>query len=78
MDETGNDLPGLETMDEIQAMAEIFGTSEEVVTRYSKCNLCGSNLHFSHVTDFSRNITQETAKCPECGVRVRKVMHKLQ
>jgi hypothetical protein len=56
----------------------LFGTSSEVVAQYSHCALCGSNLHFTHITDFSRNLTQETARCPECGIKIRRVMHKLQ
>ncbi len=55
-----------------------FGTAKEVVARYTHCALCGANLHFSHVTDFSRNLTQETARCPECGVKSRQAMHRLQ
>ena len=56
----------------------IVGTPSEVVQRYTHCPLCGANLHFSHVTDFSRNMTQESAKCPECGLKARRVMHRLQ
>src|SRR5580658_4581949 len=55
-----------------------YGTSKDVVDRYTHCVLCGANLHFSHVTDFSKNLTQETARCPECGVKVRQIMHRLQ
>jgi DNA-directed RNA polymerase subunit RPC12/RpoP len=49
-----------------------------VMDRYSHCALCGAHLHFSHVTDFSRNLTQETSRCPECGIRARRVVHRLQ
>jgi hypothetical protein len=48
------------------------------VERYSHCRDCGANLHFSHVTDFIRNLTQETARCPECGSKSRRVVHRLQ
>ena len=58
--------------------ASWLGTAREVIERYSHCVICGSNLHFTHITDFSRNITQELAKCPECGVRARKATHSLQ
>jgi hypothetical protein len=59
------DLPGSTTVD-------------EAVERYSHCHACGANLHFSHVTDFIRNLTQETARCPECGDKSRRVIHRLQ
>lgn len=68
-------------MDELREeenQMQFFGTSKEVLDRYNHCTLCGSNLHFSHVTDFSRNLTQETARCPECGIKIRRMMHKLQ
>ncbi len=55
-----------------------YGKPREVIARYNHCAICGSNLHFTHSTDFSRNLTQETAKCPECGVKVRSVLHRLQ
>ncbi len=55
-----------------------IGTLKEVVQRYNSCVLCGSNLHFSHLTDFARNITQETTRCPECGNRGQVVEHILQ
>jgi hypothetical protein len=64
---------------EKDALAQpMLGTAEEVMDRYCHCALCGANLHFSHVTDFSRNLTQETARCPECGVKARQHIHKLQ
>ena len=54
------------------------GTVIELVKRYNHCAQCGSHLHFTHVTDFVRNLTQETAKCPECGTEARQCLHKLQ
>jgi hypothetical protein len=59
-------------------LSPFYGTAKDVVARYTHCALCGANLHFTHVTDFSRNLTQETARCPECGVKARQAMHRLQ
>jgi len=67
-----------ETTDANQTLAQFFGNPREVIDRYTHCVLCGANLHFSHVTDFVQNLTQETAKCPECGIKVRRVVHRLQ
>jgi len=61
-----------------EAMAKFFGSVAQVVEKYTHCMICGSHLHFTHMTDFSRNLTQESAKCPECGVSARRVLHKLQ
>jgi DNA-directed RNA polymerase subunit RPC12/RpoP len=63
---------------EKSALSPFYGTARDVVARYTHCALCGANLHFTHVTDFARNLTQETAKCPECGVKARQSMHRLQ
>lgn len=60
------------------ADALYYGTASEAIARYTHCTICGGNLHFTHVTDFIRNITQETARCPECGLKIRRVVHRLQ
>ncbi len=57
---------------------DLVGTAEEVVERYCHCHLCGSNLHFTYSTDFAKNLSHETARCPECGIRARQLTHKLQ
>lgn len=79
MDER-NEYPTPEenTTDVAETLSQFFGTAKEVVDRYTHCSFCGANLHFTHITDFSRNLTQETARCPECGDRARRVVHKLQ
>lgn len=81
MDDRIDDLNDAQTETESPEnteMSAFFGSGKAAVDRYTHCVLCGANLHFSHQTDFSRNLTQETAKCPECGIRVRSVMHRLQ
>jgi len=55
-----------------------YGSVKEVLKFYTRCEFCGGNLHFSHFTDFGRNITQETAKCPECGLKPKRQLHRLQ
>ncbi len=78
MDER-SDLPGdVNDANEENGLSQFFGTAKEVMDRYTHCTLCGANLPFSHITDFSRNLTQETARCPECGLKVRRVVHRLQ
>jgi hypothetical protein len=59
-------------------LSPLYSSADEAVSRYTHCAMCGSNLHFTHVTDFSRNLTQETARCPECGLKARQIMHRLQ
>ena len=76
--EERNDLPADEVTEETDTLPHFLGTAQDYLERYSHCPLCGSNLHFTHVTDFVRNLTLETARCPECGVRARKAMYSLQ
>lgn len=76
MDDRENNESSVQSTD--SDYSQFFGKAKDVVNRYTHCDLCGGNLHFTHSTDFTRNLTQETAKCPECGVQVRAVLHRLQ
>jgi hypothetical protein len=78
-----NERDELQSDDEISSVESdsvpnFFGSAKDVIDRYSHCALCGSHLHFTHMTDFTRNLTQETSKCPECGVKARQNIHRLQ
>jgi hypothetical protein len=55
-----------------------LGTPQQILARYSHCPQCDAYLHLIHITDFIRNLTEETARCPECGVQARKNLHRLQ
>jgi len=54
------------------------GTAKDVLARYSHCAICGANLHFTYVTNFATNLTEEMAKCLECNVKARHIVHRLQ
>ena len=56
----------------------IVASSKDVLLHYTHCSACKARLHFSYVTDFSRNLTQETARCPECNLQAHRMMHRLQ
>jgi DNA-directed RNA polymerase subunit RPC12/RpoP len=56
----------------------VLGTAKELIARHSHCGVCGAHLHFRVMTDFSRNMTQEMAQCPECGLKVPTTVHGLQ
>jgi DNA-directed RNA polymerase subunit RPC12/RpoP len=75
MDEI-NDLPS-EGLEEMDTFSLLLGTAKDRVERYTHCALCGANLHFTHITDFSRNLTQESARCPECGISKGQLTHRL-
>ncbi len=73
-----SDLQGEETEETTEMLLQCFGSAAEVVARYSHCHFCGGNLHFVHYTDFTKNLTQEIARCPECALKARRMVHKLQ
>lgn len=81
MDKNWDADENLETTEAAEAAQEesnpFFGSADEIVSRYTRCPMCASNLHFNHSTDFSRNLTLETSKCPECAIQIRKLMHRL-
>lgn len=69
----------VEGLDVSQQMSnQYLGTADELLARYTHCSFCGANLHFSHITDFSRNMTQELSRCPECGIKAEPTLHRLQ
>jgi DNA-directed RNA polymerase subunit RPC12/RpoP len=70
--------PVEDIVDAGSGLSQFFGTAQEVIARYTHCVICGANLHFTHITDFGRNLTQETARCPECGINARRATHRLQ
>ena len=78
MDHQNEPVATDEQLESETTFSQFFGTAREMVDRYTHCALCGANLHFTHITDFCKNLTQETARCPECGIKTRLVVHKLQ
>lgn len=57
---------------------DCFGEPNEVMKKHLLCTMCGGHLNFSHLSDFQNGLIQETARCPDCGVRIRQRLHKLQ
>ena len=77
-----NDLAADEMTEEVETLTptftNYFGATEDILDKYCHCALCGSNLHFTHVTDFHQNLTREIARCPECGVKASQSLFSLQ
>ncbi|MBL7715309.1 MAG: hypothetical protein JNL01_07545 [Bdellovibrionales bacterium] len=61
-----------------ETFTEFFGKAEEMIKRHNHCVICQARLHFTHLTDFHRNLTEESARCPECGNKARRILHRLQ
>ncbi|MCC7440531.1 MAG: hypothetical protein IT285_02795 [Bdellovibrionales bacterium] len=71
-------MPSPEPIDARDLQAHFFGTPKEVIAKYTHCPMCGANLHFHYMTDFGTNRTHETARCLECAIKIRRVLHALQ
>lgn len=50
----------------------------QIIAEYNTCVLCGSDLEFTHITQFIRQEVTEEARCPSCNIRHKKEMHRLQ
>ena len=75
-DEMSNEMPVQKGP--TPGIAPLVGSVDRVVQQYSHCGICGGRLHFNYASDFSRNLTEEKASCPECGLDSRQVLHRLQ
>lgn len=51
---------------------------EQFVEDYNHCPLCGTELLYTHVTDFSYLKVNEEAHCEACNIRTKKDEHVLQ
>lgn len=51
---------------------------EQFLENYQSCCLCGTELYFTHVTNFVQFDVQEESWCPSCNIRQQKNAHTLQ
>ena len=51
---------------------------EQYLEEYNNCILCGSELEYSHDTDFIYQVVEEKAHCPHCKIESKNQSHKLQ
>lgn len=56
---------------------EYYGDIEQVKKIICNCQVCGTKLILSHLSDYKNLVVQETARCPECGSGSRKKIHVL-
>ena len=45
---------------------------------YKHCELCGSELIYTHVTQFIEETVCEEAHCPSCNIKNKQAHHRLQ
>ncbi len=51
---------------------------ERYLDDYHHCPLCGTQLDFTHVTNFVHNTVKEEAFCAPCNIRIKTDDHRLQ
>ena len=76
--ETQSEILGEDLHESSPKKSRYYGTPKDVVDAYTRCNSCGSRLHFSHLTDFANNMTQESVRCLECEADQRVTIYQLQ
>ena len=54
---------------------EYFGDAKQVKKLMDDCKLCGAKLVHTHLSDYKNLLVQESARCPECGIGGRKLIH---
>lgn len=69
--------------DEPQIIAEFhIQTSKErnqmLIEQYNNCELCGTEMIFTHVTQFTFLQVEEEAFCPHCNMSTITQTHSLQ
>ena len=51
---------------------------DQFIEDYTYCCLCGSELIFTHVTNFIQGEVKEEAHCSSCNIRAKQNIHRLQ
>ena len=54
---------------------DYFGDIKQVQRIIDECRICGSKLVFTHLSDYSNMLVQESGRCPECGDGSKKLIH---
>ena len=51
---------------------------EKFLQDYNECPLCGTELLYTHVTNFVNGLVKEEAHCESCKIRTKANEHGLQ
>lgn len=60
-----------------ETFEEYFGDADQVKRLCEDCEVCGSKLIHTHMSDYKNLYVQETARCPDCGSGGGKKIHIL-
>jgi transcription elongation factor Elf1 len=59
-------------------IVDIPTKQEQYLQDYNHCPLCGTELLFTHVTNFIEGMVKEDAHCMTCNIRTKSAEHELQ
>ena len=51
---------------------------QNMIEYYNNCSICGSELDFTHVTQFQYSEVKVEGHCPCCNVQLKNETHRLQ
>lgn len=57
---------------------EAIDPREQFLMEYNNCPLCGTELYYTHNTDFIYLDVKEEAHCPHCNIKTKTDSHRLQ
>jgi len=63
---------------ELKFMLKNMDHREAWLDGYNNCDLCGSDLIYTHVTKFIEETVTEEAHCPSCNIKNKQNFHRLQ
>lgn len=58
--------------------SSMLGDIDTLLHHYLNCPMCESRLRFNVQTRYAHGVCEESVDCPECGLKVRKLMHAIQ
>ena len=66
------------TVEAVIHRSEPLDHRQNMIEYFNNCSMCGSELEFTHVTQFQYGEVQMEGHCPCCEVRLKDETHRLQ
>jgi hypothetical protein len=66
------------TVEAVMKRAEPLDHRQNMLEYFNNCSICGSDLEFSHVTQFVHGQVKEEGSCGCCGLIIKNETHALQ
>ncbi len=66
------------TVEAVIHRAEPIDHRQSMIEYFNHCSLCGSELEFTHVTQFQYGEVHMEGFCPCCEIKLKDEVHSLQ